>query len=91
MKHAESRFRMDGVGELNYLKLGRDKANGQGEAATGGEMVYGVLGVRLFKDNMSLALAMKKPVWTDLNEEHDQQGAEGKEDYRFIANFSVAF
>jgi hypothetical protein len=91
MKHAESRFRMDGVGELNYLKLGRDEANGQGEAATGGEMVYGVLGVRLFKDNMSLALALKKPLWTDLNEEHDQQGAEGKEDYRLIANLSVAF
>jgi hypothetical protein len=89
MKHAESRFRMDGVGELNYLKLGRDKANGQGEAATGGEMVYGVLGVRLFKDNMSLALAVKKPVWTDLNEEADQQGAEGKEDYRLVVSFSA--
>lgn len=91
MKQAESRFRLDGVAELNYLKLGRDEANGQGEDATGGEMLYGVLGVRLYKDNMSLALALKKPIWTDLNEEDDQQGAEGTEDYRFIANLSIAF
>lgn len=91
MKNPENRFRLDGIAELNYLKLGRDEANGQGEAATGGEMLYGVLGARLYKDNMSLALALKKPVCTDLNEEDDQQGAEGTEDYRFIANLSIAF
>jgi len=90
-KHAESRVRLDGVAELNYLELGRDEVNGQGEAATGGNMLYGVLGVRLYQDNMSLALAVKKPVWTDLNEESDQQGAEGTEDYRLIVNLSIAF
>jgi hypothetical protein len=40
---------------------------------------------------MSLGLALKKPVWTDLNEESQQQGAEGKEKYRFIATFSALF
>jgi hypothetical protein len=50
-----------------------------------------VVGVRLYKDNLSLGLALKKPVWTDLNEESEQQGAEGKEKYRFIATFSAIF
>jgi hypothetical protein len=40
---------------------------------------------------MSLGLALKKPIWTDLNESTNQQGAEGKEKYRFIASFSALF
>jgi len=91
MTNPESKFRLDGNLELNYLGLGRDVENGVGAAATGGDMLYGVLGVRLYKDNMSLGLALKKPVWTDLNEESQQQGAEGKEKYRFIATFSALF
>jgi hypothetical protein len=87
----ESRFRLDGNAELNFLKLGRDVEDGIGAIATGGEMVYGVLGVRLYQDNMSLGLALKKPIWTDLNEENQQQGAEGREKYRFIATFSTLF
>jgi hypothetical protein len=38
---------------------------------------------------MSVALGVKKPVWTDLNEESEQQGAEGRERYRFIFSLSV--
>ncbi len=87
----ENRFRLDGNAELNFLKLGRDVEDGVGAVATGGEMVYGVLGVRLYKDAMSLGLALKKPIWTDLNEENRQQGAEGKEKYRLIATFSTLF
>ncbi len=87
----ETRFRLDGNLELNYLRLGRDVENGVGALATGGEILYGVLGARLYKDNMSLGLALKKPVWTDLNEEAGQQGVEGKEKYRFIATFSALF
>jgi len=90
-QNPETRFRVDGNVELNFLNLGRDIENGVGAAATGGDMLYGVLGVRLYKDNMSLGLALKKPVWTDLNEENHQQGAEGKEKYRFIATFSTLF
>jgi hypothetical protein len=91
MTNPETRFRLDGNAELNFLRLGRDVENGVGAAATGGDMLYGVLGARLYKNNMSLGLALKKPIWTDLNESSDQQGAEGKEKYRFIASFSALF
>ena len=87
----DSRFRLDGNLEANYLALGRDVENGVGQAATGGKMLYGVLGVRLYKDNLSFGLAVKKPVWTDLNESSQQQGAEGKEKYRLIASVSAMF
>ncbi len=87
----DRRFRLDGNVELNYLKLGRDRTGTGPEPATGGDMLYGVLGARLYKDTMSLGLAVKRPIWTDLNEEADQQGAEGKERYRLIAIFSVLF
>lgn len=87
----ESKFRLDGNVELNYLGLDRDIENGAGAEATGGDMIYSVVGVRLYKDNMSLGLALKKPIWTDLNEDDLQQGAEGKEKYRLIATFSALF
>lgn len=91
MTRTESRFRLDGSVELNFLRLGRDEENGVPATATGGDMLYGVLGLRLYQDNLSLGLAVKKPVWTDLNEEDRQQGAEGKERYRLIATFSALF
>jgi hypothetical protein len=87
----ESKLRVDGNIELNYLGISRDVENGVGVMATGGRMVYGVLGLRFYKDNLSLGLALKKPVWTDLNEGESQQGAEGKEDYRLIASLSALF
>jgi len=91
MQNPDTRFRLDGNVELNFLSLGRDVENGVGATATGGDMLYGVLGVRLYKDNLSLGLAVKKPIWTGLNEENQQQGAEGKEKYRLIATFSALF
>ena len=87
----ESRFRLDGNLELNVLRLGRDVENGVKALATGGDMLYGVLGLRLYKDNLSLGLGLKRPIWTDLNEEPDQQGAEGKERLRTIVTFSALF
>lgn len=54
-------------------------------------MLYLVPGVRLYKDNMSFAFGFKKPVWTKLNEESQQQGAEGKEKYRLIFSASILF
>lgn len=87
----ERGFRLDGNAELNFLRLGRDVENGSKAAATGGDMLYGVLGLRLYKDNLSLGLALKRPIWTDLNEETEQQGAEGKERYRAILTFSTLF
>lgn len=89
--HPDGRFRLDGVIEAHYLALGRDIENGVGAAATGGRMLYLLPGVRLYKDNMSFAVGIKKPVWTRLNEAHQQQGAEGKEEYRLIFSASLLF
>lgn len=41
--------------------------------------------------NASFALGVKLPAWTDLNEEDEQQGAEGKENYRVIFSMSALF
>ena len=87
----ESRFRVDGVIEAQYLSLGRDKANGVPEDATGGEIVYLVPGLRFYKESFSFAVGIKTPVLTNLNEEDQQQGAEGKEKYRLIFSASMMF
>jgi hypothetical protein len=34
--------------------------------------------LRFYKDNMSLGLALKKPIWTDLNEESPHRAARGR-------------
>ncbi|RPJ49458.1 MAG: transporter [Candidatus Latescibacterota bacterium] len=87
---AESRkLRLDGNLEANFLSLGRDEAGGAGEPATGGSMIYAVPGFRLYLENTSVGIGVKVPAWTDLNESDDQQGAEGKEDYRALFSFSV--
>lgn len=75
--------------EANYLNLGRDELNGAGEEATGGKMLYLVPGSRIYYKGCSLGLGIKVPVWTDLNEDAAQQGAEGKESYRVIFTFST--
>jgi hypothetical protein len=87
----DSRFRVDGVLEAQYLAIGRDIENGVGADATGGRMLYLMPGLRFYKDNMSFAVGFKKAVWTKLNESSDQQGAEGKEKYRLIFSASMMF
>lgn len=87
----ERSFRLDANLEANYLRLGRDESFGAGEEATGGQMIYCLPGLRLYYKEMSLGLGVKIPGWTDLNEEQDQQGAEGREDYRVIVTLSVMF
>jgi hypothetical protein len=82
---------VDAVLEAQYLGLGRDRTDGVHERGTGGEMIYLMPGVRAYRDNLSVALGVKTPVWTDLNEESEQQGAEGREDYRVILSASVLF
>jgi len=84
-------LRVDLALEAQYLHLGRDRTNGVDERATGGDMVYALPGVRLYWDNISAALGVKTPVWTDLNEEEEQQGGEGTEDYRLIFAVSALF
>ena len=41
--------------------------------------------------NASFALGVKLPAGTDLNEDDEQQGAEGNEDYRVILSMSALF
>ena len=89
--NAATKFRLDGDLELNYLGLGRDEVDGKGEDATGGDILYGIAGVRLYKDSSSVGLGVKLPVATNLNESSDQQGAEGKESYRIIFTLSTLF
>lgn len=85
----ESKFRFDGILEANYLDLGRDVADGMDELATGGKMLYLQPGLRIYKSNMSAAVGFKIPVWTELNEQDLQQGAEGTEDYRLELTLSI--
>ena len=92
---AASKMRVDGNFELNYLMLGRDKMNGQGEVGTGGKILYVVPGVRVSVDKFSVAAGIKVPVWKRLNEDDiangQQQGAEGNEKYRLVFAASMLF
>lgn len=91
MTNPETKFRLDGNAELNFLSLGRDVEDGVPGIAGGGKMLYGVLGLRFYKGATSFGVAVKKPIWTDLNEESQQQGSEGKEKYRLVTTFSALF
>jgi len=91
MARPESRFRLDGNLELNYLSLGKDQDQSGPDDGSGGDVLYGVLGLRFYRGASSLGLAIKKPIWVRLNEEVQQQGSEGKEKYRLITTFSAMF
>jgi hypothetical protein len=85
------KLRLDFNMEANYLNLGRDIENGSAADATGGEMIYLTPGARLSYKTTSVAVGVKLPSWTNLNEEDLQQGAEGKENYRLLFTFSALF
>jgi hypothetical protein len=87
----EQKLRTDLSLELQFLKLGRDVVDGVGEQGTGGRMLYAVPGVRIYWDRFSLAVGVKKAIWKDLNEQRQQQGAEGLEKYRFLISASYLF
>jgi hypothetical protein len=88
---AEPRLRMDLVMEGNYLHLERDQTNGVKEPATGGHILYLQPGLRAYWRNFSVGLGIKFPSWLSLNEEDEQQGAEGTEDYRLTFTMSALF
>ncbi len=85
--------RLDLILEANMLDLRKDMdENRIQDDATGGTMLYLSPGVRFtFNDKTSLGLLYKEIVWKDLNNEDEQQGGEGLEEYRFIATLSTAF
>lgn len=85
--------RVDLIAEANFLSLMRDMDEDRvRDEATGGNMLYLSPGVRFtFNDRVSLGLLYKEIVWKDLNNEDEQQGGEGLEEYRFIATLSATF
>lgn len=89
--NAAQKLRVDIVGEVQYLHLDRDSTNGGADVATGGSIVYVVPGIRMYWNKVSVAMGLKTAVWTELNEEAQQQGAEGKERYRALFTVSTLF
>ncbi len=85
------KFRWDIFAEANFLNLKRDYENYEPVLGSGGKILYSLGGVRIYFQNSSLGLGVKFPVWKSLNEDHLQQGCEGKEKVRIIATFSVLF
>jgi hypothetical protein len=86
--------KIDGVLEANFLHLARDKEDGEGAEATGGNILYLSPGARFSMpslQNANLGLLVKVPVWKRLNEQDQQQGGEGLEKYRAIATLSFFF
>ena len=87
----ERKLRLDGVLETQFLIIERDVTNSQPVTATGGRIIYLVPGVRVYFDRWSVALGVKRAVWTQLNEEESQQGSEGRENYRVLFSLSRVF
>lgn len=87
----ERKLRLDTSIEATYQYNQRDKEDGIKAEGSGGKILYGVLGGRLYYKNTSLGIGVKLPVWKRLNEESTQQGGEGKEKYRLIITFSALF
>jgi len=92
MTRPESRFRLDGNLEANFLRLGKDVADGVPDEASGGDILYAVVGVRLYQDAMSLACPEEAGVERPQRAARQPAaGREGTEEYRFVATFSALF
>jgi hypothetical protein len=87
----ERKFRADLLLEANFQYNQRDKEDGEKKEGSGGKILYGTVGTRLYYKNISAGVGVKLPVWKRLNEEEQQQGAEGKEKYRLIFTLSTLF
>ena len=85
--------RLDLILEANFLNLRKDMDENRLQINnTGGSLLYLSPGVRItFYDRTSLGLLYKEVVAKDLNNESQQQGGEGLEDYRFIVTLSTSF
>jgi hypothetical protein len=86
--------KLDAILELNFLNLARDQLNGEGERASGGNVLYLSPGLRFAfpkLQNANLGLLIKFPIYKNLNEQDEQQGAEGLEKYRAIVTLSFYF
>ena len=89
--NAGKRLRIDTLIELNFLNIQRDEEDGNKLEGSGGKILYNTAGLRLYYRNISIGAGLKVPAWKNLNEDSQQQGAEGKEKYRAILTLTVLF
>ncbi len=87
-------FRADVAAELNGLHLQRDKerndlGNMEGLQASGGAILYAGAGLRLYMGPVSAAFGLRRAALKSLNEQSEQQGSEGLENFR--AAFALSF
>ncbi|MBI5585281.1 MAG: hypothetical protein HY892_15825 [Deltaproteobacteria bacterium] len=85
---------VNGILELNLLHLSPDTENGQAARASGGTILYLSPGLRFSFpgiQNANLGVAMKFPILKNLNDESEQQGTEGLEQYRLVMTWSFFF
>ena len=90
-------LRLDLVAELVGLHLKRDRestdSNGQTALvelqASGGDILYGNLGLRAYVGRFAFGVGMKRAMLKRLNEESEQQGSEGLENFRLAFAFSA--
>jgi hypothetical protein len=88
--YAHGRTRVDLVAELAGLNLQRDQEDEDLDgpspmtalSASGGNILYGCLGVRAMLGRIIVGLGIKRAVLTSLNEADEQQGSEGRESFR---------
>ncbi len=90
-KSEEKKFRADALLEANFQYNGRDEEDKVKLEDSGGNILYGTVGTRLYYKSLSLGVGVKVPVWKKLNREQEQQGSEGKERYRLILTLSTLF
>lgn len=85
--------RFDIIAESNILHLTKDQDDeNETDDATGGTILYLSPGLRAtFGKHVSLGMLIKLPTWKDLNNESEQQGAEGLEEYRAVVTCSISF
>ena len=88
--YGKGRVRVDGVAELLGIDLRRDRQDVdlggpdpmQSMPASGGRILYGSVGVRAYLGRVTIGLGIKRALLKALNEESQQQGSEGLENYR---------
>jgi hypothetical protein len=86
--YGRSGVRLDLVVEAVNLFIQRDREDLTQASepfalrASGGDTLYGSLGVRAYLGRIALGLGIRRPVFSHLNEKSDQQGSEGLENFR---------
>jgi hypothetical protein len=89
-------IRMDVTAELVGLHLARDREDPDRDgpepmsalSASGGNILYGSVGLRAYLGRIAMALGIKRAVLKRLNEESAQQGSEGLETFRLALALS---